>query len=101
MLPYPYQVVMGMVDNKIGTLRSVYYNSAGERVVVNSNIGYVDYDNGIVNISDTLIVDVNTTDKILKVSCPVNTGIITSSKNSIVTIDENDTNSINITLNTI
>lgn len=90
-----------VIDNKIGILRTVYYNSAGERKVVDSNTGTINYDKGTVIITDILINSVNTSDGKIKINCPINTGIITSNKNSILTIDENDTYAITATITSI
>lgn len=90
-----------IVDGKIGTIRTVYYDSFAQRQVVNSNAGEINYETGIVSISNIVIKDVNSADGLIRVSIESEKDIISSSKNTILTLDAADPTSISTTLETI
>lgn len=90
-----------IIDTRVGRLRTVYYTSAAERVVVNSDIGQVDYDNGIVTLTDLNIVSVPASDGLLRINSGIQNNIIQSSRNTILTIDETDPSAILINLQPI
>ncbi len=90
-----------IIDTRIGKLRTVYFTSSAERVVVNSDIGQIDYDNGIVTLTDINIVSVLASDGLLRINCGLQNNIIQSARNTILTIDETDPSSILINLQQI
>jgi hypothetical protein len=92
---------VAVIDSKIGKLRTIYYTANSERVVVNPNIGIINYDEGIITLNDTTILDVKTQDGLLRIESGIQNSIIQSSKNTIITIDEDDPKSIIINLETI
>lgn len=87
---------------KNGTLRSYYYKTNGEKVIVNSNIGSIDYIKGeitILSIEPTAVTenDRYTTNYLTFNAVPYN-NLITPVRNRILDIDEEDSASIAITL---
>lgn len=90
-----------VLNTKIGILRTVYYNNLGERIIVNSNIGTIDYSTGSIILKDIKIISVDTIDGLLKIECPIQVGIIQTVRNSILTIDNTDISSITINLETV
>ena len=77
------------VTGKYGTLRLVYFNSKKEKVIYDSDIGYVDYQNGIVYLEGFNPVGIDETNNPLKqvlVSAKPKSNIIYSSRNRIYNI---------------
>jgi len=83
-----------IIDAKIGTLRTIYYDTNAERQIVDDNVGSIDYDNGIVSISDINILSVSSFDSLIRLTVESEKGIIESNRNTIITIDEEDSISI-------
>jgi hypothetical protein len=86
------------IDTKIGRLRTVYFTTSAERVVVNSNIGQIDYLNGNITLNDLNILEAKTPDGLIRIESGIQDNIIQSTRNTILTIDNNDPSSIIINL---
>jgi hypothetical protein len=89
------------IDTKIGRLRTVYFTSTAERVVVRNDIGSIDYENGIISLTDLNIVESLSPDGQIRINSGVEKNIIQSIRNTILTIDENEPSSISVTLQTV
>lgn len=85
---------IAVLNSSFGSLRTVYFNSNAERQIINSNIGTIDYTTGKINIFDILIKSVNTIDNIMRLDIQAEEGIISSVRNTILSIDKNDPSSI-------
>lgn len=85
-----------VLDSRYGTLRTSYYNTSAEKIIVNSNAGTIDYDTGKINITNIRILSVNTTDGYIRMDIESQNDIITPSKNVILTIDKNDPSATSI-----
>jgi hypothetical protein len=92
---------VAVIDGKIGTLRTIYYDSLAQRQIINSNAGEVDYDNGIITINSINFLSVNADDGLIRIDIEAERGIIQSLRNSIITIDETDPTAIVNTLEKI
>jgi hypothetical protein len=92
---------VAVIDGKIGTLRTIYYDSLAQRQIINSNAGEVDYDNGIITINSINFLSVNSDDGLIRIDIEAERGIIQSLRNSIITIDETDPTAIVNTLEKI
>jgi hypothetical protein len=90
-----------IIDGRTGTIRTVYYDSFAQRQIVDENAGTIDYDAGIVTITNIFIKGVQSVDGDIRLSIESEKGIISSSKNTIISIDENDPTSISTTLETV
>lgn len=86
------------IDAKIGTLRTIYFDSIAQRQIVDSNAGEIYYDEGLIILKDLNVSSVNSTDGQIRLTAEAFYGIIESSKNIILTLDENDESAINILL---
>jgi hypothetical protein len=89
------------IDAKYGTLRTAYYNSNSERIVVNKNIGTIDYENGLIMLNDLKIVNNSATDGFIRVNCGVRSDIIEAKRNTLLVVDENDPSAITINLEAV
>jgi len=85
---------VAVIDGKIGTLRTIYYDSLAQRQIINSNAGEIDYDNGIITINSINFLSVNADDGLIRIDIEAERGIIQSLRNSIITIDETDPTAI-------
>jgi hypothetical protein len=87
-----------VIDTRTGSLQTVYYDDLSQKIIVNSNAGTIDYDSGVVDIFDIRILSVASTDGHIRLSFESEKGIITSNKNTIITLDEEDSTAIVTTL---
>lgn len=85
---------VAILDGRFGTLRTVYFNELAERQLINSNAGTIDYDTGEVTIADLRVLSVITTDGLIRVSIESENGIISSVRNTIITIDQTDSTAV-------
>jgi hypothetical protein len=89
---------VAVVDGRIGTLRTIYYDSAAQRQIVDNNVGEIDYDSGTINIYDINVKSVSSDDGFIRISIESEKGIVETLRNTIITIDETDPTSITIDL---
>lgn len=90
-----------VIDARTGTLQTVYYDNLSQKQIVNSNAGTINYDDGIVALSDIRILSVSASDGFIRLSFESEKGIISTAKNTIITIDEEDPTAIVTTLETV
>jgi hypothetical protein len=81
---------IAVLDGRFGTLRTVYFNELSERQTINSNAGTIDYDTGEVTITNLRVLSVLTSDGDIRVVIESEDGIISSVRNTILTIDQTD-----------
>ena len=91
-------VATAIIDSKVGTLRTVYFDSNAERKIVDDNAGDVNYETGEINIVDIKILSVSSTDGYIRLTTESEEGLIESVRNTILTIDEDDSSSIDVTM---
>lgn len=88
------------IESRYGTLRSYYYKSNGEKVIVNSNAGTIDYDNGKVVLTSLVALSVTRNqyyaNDVLTLSVQPLNEIIMPLRNRILSIDFNDGGSIQL-----
>lgn len=86
------------LENNFGTIRSFYFNTNGEKVILNANIGTINYTTGVISINSFRTAGTVENDfygeNILTFYAPVENEIILPLKNRILTIDEGDSRSI-------
>lgn len=83
-----------VLDARVGNLRTFYYDENANKKIVNENTGSVDYESGTITINNLRVQSVNSSDGQIRVTIEAEKGIITSTKNTIITIDVNDPASI-------
>lgn len=83
-----------ILNAKFGTLRAVYFNKNAERQIINNNVGVIDYEQGKISIFDLNIQKINTFDNILRIDVKSEESMISSTKNTLLVIDETDPSSI-------
>lgn len=90
-----------VIDARTGSLQTVYYDTLSQKQIVNSNAGTINYDDGIVTLSDIRILSVSATDGYIRLSFQSEKGIISTAKNTIITLDQDDAAAIVTTLETV
>ena len=93
-------IASALVDANFGSLRTYYFKSNGEKVIVNENAGTVDYINGKVTLDllfTTAVVSNDFYDNdVLTINCVPDVDIIDPLRNRILAIDMNNPQSIQI-----
>jgi hypothetical protein len=83
-----------------GILRTFYYKTNGEKVVVNENAGTINYDTGKIQLSSLIPLAVSSNDfydtNVVSINVVPNGDIIYPLRNRILAIDENNFQSIQI-----
>jgi hypothetical protein len=87
-----------VIDSKVGTLRVIYYDENANRQIIDAHVGEIYYDTGIITLSDLKILSVSSNDGLLRLTAVSEDGVIESTRNVIITIDETDATSIVTTL---
>jgi hypothetical protein len=82
------------LSGRYGTLRSYYYDITSGKKILNSNVGTINYQNGIVSLVNFAPIAVDNDLGQLIISCKPNSTIISSTYNRIITVDPYDPNSI-------
>ena len=83
-----------VIDTKVGTIRTIYYDSTANRQVINPSVGTINYSTGVITINDLRILAVATSDGLIRLSIESESGIIESIRNTIITIDETDPSAV-------
>jgi hypothetical protein len=87
------------LQGAIGTLRTYYYNNNNVKVILNPNAGTIDYEKGVVTITDFAPFAINNALGQFIISVVPDSTIISSTYNKIVAIDEFDSDSVTVTVN--
>ena len=85
---------VAVLDARFGTVRTIYYDNNAQKQIVRENAGTIDYNLGIITLNDFRFLSVKPTDGFVRISLEAERGIISSVKNTIITIDETDPSSI-------
>lgn len=86
------------IDSRIGILQTVYFDTNAQKQIVNSNAGEIDYDAGTITLNDITILSVSTTDGLIRLDVESEFGIVESTRNTILTVDQTDPSSVVINL---
>lgn len=83
-----------MLQGRYGTLRTYYNNTLNVKTVFNSNIGTVDYQEGIITLNAFNPIQVDNDLGQFTITAKPTTTILSSTYNRIITVDPYDPNSI-------
>ena len=92
---------IAVLNTRFGDLRTVYFDSNAERKIVNPKAGTINYDTGLITLNDLQILSAASADGDISIDIESENGIISSQKNTIITIDLGDPSSISTELQTI
>jgi hypothetical protein len=82
------------LQGRYGTLRTYYNNTQQVKTILNTNVGTIDYNLGVVTLNSIRLLDIDNDLGQLTVSAQPETTIISSSYNRIITVDEFDPGAI-------
>ena len=82
-----------VVSGKIGNLRVIFFDTNAEKRIIKSNAGTINYETGLIEINDLNIISL-ISGPFLKIDVEAQRSIIESTRNTIITIDENDPSAI-------
>ena len=88
------------LDSAVGNLETFYYKGVLTQTI-NSDAGTISYNDGIVTLKDFSASSINNEFGYLKLSAVPASTILTSDYNRILTIDEFDPNSVEVTVTAI
>ena len=88
------------LEGRYGTLRSFYNNNENVKIILNSSVGTIDYNLGVITLENFNPYGVQNDLGQLTVSANPTTSIISSTYNRIITVDSFDPNSIIVNVNT-
>ena len=86
------------LKGRYGTLGLYYIDGTNGKVILDNNIGTVDYTNGVITLTGFNPYQVNNDLGQLTLSVTPTTTIVSSTYNRIITVDPYDSNAINITV---
>jgi hypothetical protein len=89
-----------ILDGRTGQIRTVYYDVNSQRQIIDENAGTIDYDSGTISISNILIKSVSAVDGLIRLSLESEKGVISTVRNTILSLDQDDPISISTTLET-
>jgi hypothetical protein len=92
---------IAILDGRFGTLRTYYYDENAEKKIINAEAGTINYTTGLVTLKDLNVNSISTPDSLMRISIESERGIITSSRDTIITIDEYDPTSITTDLSEV
>jgi hypothetical protein len=93
-----------ILQGQYGTLRTYYYStsSAGNiKTILNSNVGTIDYVNGIVTLIQLNLYAINNPLGELTVTATPSSSRVSSTFNGIITVDPYDTSAISVNVITV
>ena len=89
---------IAVLQGQYGTLRS-YYNTANNvKTILGTNIGTIDYVNGIITLNSFNPYDVNNPLGQLTITSTPKSSIISSTYNTIITVDDQDPTAISVNM---
>lgn len=87
-----------IVQAKFGTMRLFYFNSNSEKVDIDPTIGTIDYLNGTITIHNLTVVRCLSDTNDLRVSAEPESAIVETQQNQLLTLDQDDSTAISITI---
>lgn len=84
------------LEGRYGTLRSYYYDSTNVKNIFNSNVGIIDYQEGVITLNSFGPIQVDDPFGRLAVTTTPTTSIVSSTYNRIITIDPYDVTAITV-----
>jgi hypothetical protein len=92
---------IAILDGRFGTLRTYYYDENAEKKIINAEAGTINYASGLITLKDFNVESILTPDNLMRIDIESERGIITSSKDTIITIDVDDPASITTDLSEV
>jgi len=84
------------LQGRYGTLRTYYFDDSGVKTIFNSNIGTIDYQEGVITLNSFNPLTIDNDFGQLSVMATPTTTIVSSSYNRIITVDPFDPTAITV-----
>ena len=84
------------LQGRYGTLRSYYFNSSGVKTIFDSNVGTIDYQEGVITLTSFGPIGVDNDLGQFALATTPTTDIVSSTYNRIITVDPYDTTAITV-----
>jgi hypothetical protein len=84
------------LQGRYGIIRSYYNDALNGKIIVSSNVGKIDYDDGIITLNNFNPYSINNIFGQLTLSVKPKTNIISSTLNRLITIDPYDSSAVNV-----
>jgi hypothetical protein len=81
---------VAVLDSRFGTVRTFYYDEFARKQIVNPEAGTIDYTSGTVILDNFRVFSVKAPDGLIRLTVRSEKGILSSSRNTIITIDAED-----------
>ena len=98
-------IAVPKLESKFGTLRTYYYKDNGEKIIVNSDAGSINYETGEVILSSLNPLSVSTNDfydkNILTINVVPGSDIIPPLRNRILSLEESNAQGIQVEMVTV
>lgn len=85
---------VAVLDSRFGELRTVFFDDTAQKRIVNGEAGTIDYVNGVITLNNLRVMSVKPTDGMIRLTIESERGIVSTAKNTIITIDDEDSSSI-------
>ena len=79
-----------VLDARFGVLRTFYNDAEANKQIVDAEAGTIDYDSGIITLADLFVTSVAAPDGAIRLTIQSENSIISSLRNTIISIDESD-----------
>lgn len=90
-------VLEAIIENALGKIRSYYFDNNQIKVIYSTEAGTINYKTGTISLINFLPVGINNDLKVLKFYAEPDSLLFSSTKNSILTIDQEDTAALSVT----
>lgn len=84
------------LDSRIGTLELIYYNSLAIKIIVDKEIGKIDYETGNITLKNLFVQRLENGFEEIKMLAEPENQILKSKRNQIITIDSTDYSTFSI-----
>jgi hypothetical protein len=84
------------LQGQYGTIRSYYYNNTKVKTILNPNVGTIDYDNGIITLTDFAPYQIDNDLGQLAITATPKSSIVSSTYDGIITLDLYDANAVTV-----
>ena len=92
---------VAVLDTRYGQVRTYYYDEFSRKQIINSNAGTINYNSGRITLSEFRVIESKEPEGFIRVTARPQKGILTSARDTIITIDETDSTSISTELVTV
>jgi hypothetical protein len=89
-------VLEAVQENKIGKLRTYYFDNNEIKTVYSNEAGTINYETGVIQLNNFTPVDIKNELKVLKFFATPESTLFSSTKNSIITVDPDDTAAVTV-----